>query len=160
MLSLTMEVLVWAAAVGSGLMAGVYAAFSGFIMRSFAGLPPADAVAAMNAINTTIVRSAFMPLFFGSTLVSVLLIIAGLLNWLEPWSLHALGAGTTYLTGMFLVTVFANVPLNNALAAAGNDDAGAHQAWQAYQTRWTRWNTVRAVASTLSLVICIDLLAG
>lgn len=159
-MSLAVEVLVWAAAIGSGLMAGIYAAFSGFIMRSFASLPPADAVAAMNAINTTILRSPFMPLFFGSTLVSALLMIAGALNWQEPWSLHALGAGTTYVAGMFLVTVFANVPLNNSLASAADDDAGAREAWQAYQTRWTRWNTVRAVSSTLSLLICIDLLAG
>ena len=39
------------AAIGAGLMAGVYFAFSGFIMRSLDQLGAAPATDAMNAIN-------------------------------------------------------------------------------------------------------------
>jgi uncharacterized membrane protein len=41
------------AALGAGLVAGVYFAFSAFIMRSFDLLGPARATDAMNAIRTS-----------------------------------------------------------------------------------------------------------
>ena len=67
--------LLWSAALGSGVIAGVYFAFSGFIMQSFSKIDASQAIAAMNSINKTILRSLFMPLFFGSSIISVLLII-------------------------------------------------------------------------------------
>ena len=63
--------LAWIMALCAGLMAGIYAAFSGFIMRSIATIGTASAITAMNAINTVILKSAFMPLFFGSTIVAI-----------------------------------------------------------------------------------------
>jgi uncharacterized membrane protein len=61
------------AAIGAGLMAGVYFAFSGFIMRSLDQLGAVPATDAMNAINEVILRSWFMALFFGSTLLYAVL---------------------------------------------------------------------------------------
>ena len=37
--------------LGTGLVAGVFCGFSTFVMRGLASLPPAQGVAAMNAIN-------------------------------------------------------------------------------------------------------------
>ena len=65
MLALSLTV----ATIGAGLMAGVYFAFSGFIMRSLDQLGASQAADAMNAINEVILRSWFMVLFFGSTLL-------------------------------------------------------------------------------------------
>ena len=154
------DLLLWSAMISSGLMAGIYFAFSGFIMRSFASLPADHAVSAMNAINTTILRSWFMPLFWGSTLVSGLLIILGLWQWGEPGAPGALVAGAVYLIGMFLVTAFRNVPLNHALANVSGGGEQARTIWHAYLSRWTRWNTVRVLASTVTFVICTGLLAA
>ena len=152
------ELLLWSAMISSGLMAGIYFAFSGFIMRSFTSLPAEHAVSAMNAINTTILRSWFMPLFWGSTLVSGLMIIVGLWQWGEPGAPGAMVAGAVYLVGMFLVTAFRNVPLNHALANVSGERG--RTIWHAYLTRWTRWNTVRVLASTVTFVICSGLLAA
>ncbi len=55
------------AAIGAGLMAGVYFAFSGFIMRCLDQLGASQATDAMNAINEVILRSWFMVLFFDSS---------------------------------------------------------------------------------------------
>jgi uncharacterized membrane protein len=158
MTSLYFELLLWSVAISSGLMAGTYFAFSGFIMRSFASLPFDHAVAAMNAINTTILKSVFMPLFFGSTVVSVLLIIAGLWHLGESGADRAVIAGAIYLVGMFVVTAYCNVPLNNALARADGRGEESRQMWDTYLSRWTRWNTVRALASTATFVVSIGLL--
>ena len=151
--------LAWIMALCSGLMAGTYFAFSGFIMRSFASLGPARAVAAMNAINSIILKSAFMPLFFGSTVIGMLMALLGFWQWGEPGAGLAVVAGLTYVIGMFVLTATANVPLNNALAKISGDSDEAAQAWAHYFNRWTRWNSVRAIASLATLVLCIELLS-
>lgn len=149
--------LVWVMAICSGLMAGTYMAFSGFIMRSFARLNTAAAIAAMNTINTVILKSSFMPLFFGSSVIALLLLLVGLWHWGEPGAGLATAAGLTYGIGMFVTTAAGNVPLNNALARVSGDDEEAERTWATYLERWTRWNTVRTVASLVTLVLCLDL---
>lgn len=42
--------------LGCGLVAGVFFGFSTFVMKALAQLPPAQGVAAMNAINVAAVR--------------------------------------------------------------------------------------------------------
>ena len=152
--------LTWIMALCSGLMAGIYLAFSGFIMRSFATLDTARAIAAMNAINITILKSPFMPLFFGSTLIALLMVLAGLWQWGEAGADRALAGGLIYAIGMFIITAAANVPLNEALAKVGGDGDEAVRTWAQYLKRWTRWNTVRTIASLATLVICIELLGN
>lgn len=152
--------LAWIMALCAGLMAGIYAAFSGFIMRSFATLDTARAIAAMNAINTVILKSSFMPLFFGSTFIALLMIIAGLWQWGEPGADRALAGGVTYVVGMFIVTAAGNVPLNNVLARVSGDGEEAARTWAHYLKRWTRWNTLRTIASLATLVICIEVLSS
>src|SRR5258705_6992637 len=43
-------------ALGAGLVAGVFFAFSSFVMAALARLPPAQAIAAMQSINVTVVN--------------------------------------------------------------------------------------------------------
>lgn len=154
--SVPVMVLVWSSVLGTGLMAGTYFAFSSFIMRAFASMPDNQGMAAMVAINETILRSAFMPLFFISTIVSLLLVIIGLWFWGDPGAFSAFFAGSVYLFGMFGITASENVPMNNKLAEARGGET-APDVWQLYLIRWTRWNSVRAVASGLAFVISVNL---
>lgn len=150
------SILAWVLALSSGVMAGVYLAFSSFIMRSLATLGADEGSAAMNAINTCILRSSFMPLFFGSTVVAAALAGIGIWQWGDLRATLAVAAGLTYVGGMFVVTAAFNVPLNTALANAQRGPA-AEQMWTTYTKRWTRWNTLRAVASLLTLALCLVL---
>lgn len=146
------------AAIGAGLMAGVYFAFSAFIMRSFDHLDPADAVDAMNSINEVILRSWFMPLFFGSTLLYFLMAVLALFNWSDTNAPLLLTASLTYLGGMFLCTIFFNVPQNNRLAQAKETGTDKTQLWSHYYRYWTRWNHLRATSSVIACVLTITLL--
>jgi hypothetical protein len=49
--SYLIRLLLWFGAIGCGLLAGVYFAFSAFIMTAFDRLEPAQGVSAMNSIN-------------------------------------------------------------------------------------------------------------
>jgi uncharacterized membrane protein len=138
-----------------GIMSGVYFTFSTFIMRSLDVLPAATAIEAMNAINRVILRSAFMPLFFGSTLLALVLVVTGLVYPESRAGYDGIAAGMIYFGGMFVCTVMRNVPLNDCLVdhVQGSDDA--EQAWKDYRTDWTRWNHVRSISSLVAMAILI-----
>ena len=159
MTSLIVTILLWVTALSSGVMAGVYFTFSTFIMRAFGTLEAPLAVAAMNAINIVILRSLFMPLFFGSSVISVLLVVAAVMNWGESGAGMALLAGLLYFLGMFVCTVLFNVPLNNALGALApsTDD---FQLWTHYLKTWTNWNHLRTISSVLTCSLCVWLLSS
>jgi len=151
--------LLWFSALGCGLMAGVYFAFSTFIMTSLGRLDQAAGIAAMNAINVDIVRSLFMPLFLGTTVASAALVVMGTLRLSEPGAASMIAGGGLYVLGMFVVTVTLNVPLNDALAAAQPSSPEAGMVWAAYLKDWVFWNHVRMVASVVASALFIVALA-
>ena len=142
--------LLWFSAVGCGVMAGVYFAFSGFVMTALSRIDQASGVAAMNSINTVILRSLFMPLFFGTTVVALILAVVAFFRWGTPGALSMLVGGVAYVLGMFVVTMLLNVPLNNVLQAAQPSIADAATTWARYLREWTMWNHVRTVASIVA----------
>jgi uncharacterized membrane protein len=152
--------LLWFSAVGCGLLAGLYFAFSAFIMTSLGRIDQAAGVSAMNAINADIVRSLFMPLFLGTTLACAILAVLACWRWQEPGAIAMLAGGVLYVAGMFAVTMAFNVPLNDALAAVDPSGSAAAPLWARYLTDWTFWNHVRTVASTAATVLFIVAIAA
>ena len=160
MIAFVTSAMLWGSAVGCGLMAGVYFAFSTFVMTSLGRVAPQAGAAAMNAINVDIVRSPFMPLFLGTTLMALALVVIALFNRDQPGAMAAVAGGVLYVFGMFAVTMAVNVPLNDALAAA--DPASAHGValWTRYVHDWTMWNHVRTVASAAACACFIAAIAA
>jgi len=153
-------VSLWCAAVGCGLMAGVYFTFSAFVMGALADIPAERGIAAMQSINRVILSSLFMPLFFGTTLLSVVLAGVAVFEWRDRGDLAMLVAGVVYLLSMFVCTAAFNVPLNNALDAVDPTSAEGAKLWARYLREWTRWNHVRTVGSTLACGLFIWSLAS
>jgi len=132
------------AALGSGLIAGLFFAFSAFVMKALALRPPAEGMAAMVSINRVILRSLFMPVFFGTALLSAAIAIYALVVR-APASPWLIVAALVYLLANIVVTMVWNVPLNNAIDRA--DPAADNSAlWARYVDRWTWWNHVRTLA--------------
>ncbi|MFB2550439.1 anthrone oxygenase family protein [Ensifer soli] len=152
MLTIVYTLCLWGAAIGCGLIAGVYFAFSAFVMRALSALPPESGAAAMQSINEVILRSAFMPLFVGTTLAALALVGIGIFRWGTPGAPEAVLGGATYVTGMVIVTLAFNVPLNSLLAgAAGGPEAA--KVWSRYLSDWTFWNHVRTGASLAACLL-------
>lgn len=147
--------LTWFSAVSSGIMAGVYFTFSSFAMRSFAELGDEAGARAMQSINRVILRSAFLPLFFASTLACAVLLVLGLLGYGGKGAVMMAAGGGVYIAGMFAVTVVGNVPLNNQLDAVDPASGESAKAWRRYLTRWTMYNHVRTLACILAMVLLI-----
>lgn len=152
------HVLTLLSALGCGLMAGLYFAFSAFIMTAFSRLPPANGTAAMNAINVAILNPLFFTVFFGTAAMCLVLAIAALADWQATPSAWLLAGSLLYLVGNIVVTIIFNVPLNNALAAAPVT-ANADSVWARYLTVWTAWNHVRALAclaATAAFIVALQ----
>ncbi|MDW3206180.1 MAG: anthrone oxygenase family protein [Alphaproteobacteria bacterium] len=153
-------ILLWVCALGSGLMAGIYFAFSTFLMTAFARIPQAHGISAMQSINTTIVKSLFLPLFFGTTLIGLFLAGWALYQWDRPGATLMLAGGLIYALCMFASTIVFNVPLNNALAAMDGASAEATAVWNRYLKEWVFWNHVRTVASLVACGLFIAAIAA
>ena len=67
----TPHALTLVAAVGSGLVAGVFFAFSSFVMPALRRLPDEQGISAMQSINKAAPTPVFMSALFGSAAVSL-----------------------------------------------------------------------------------------
>ena len=150
-----MLVAVTIALLGSALTAGVFFAFSSFVMKALARLPSSEGIAAMQSINIVVINLSFMGLFIGTAVLSLCLVGLALLRWNDPSAIFVLGAAVCYIAGSFFVTIFANVPLNDQLATLSSTDLISRNAWNHYLDRWTMWNHVRTAAAMVAALLYI-----
>jgi len=144
------------ALLGSAVIGGVFFAFSSFIMKALARVPPPEGIAAMQSINVVVLNPSFLGTFFGTAMISLL--VAGLATkgWGTPSAPYFLAGALMYFIGTFLVTIFGNVPLNNQLAESPAAEPTSVTVWEHYLDRWTLLNTVRtvaAMAAALSFIV-------
>ena len=151
--------LTFLAALGSGLIAGVFFIFSVAIMRSLERVP--GGMAAMQSINVVILNPMFLGVFMGTALVCVVLAIGSVVRWQQPGAMWMLAGALLYLAGSFGITAIFNVPMNNALVAADPSSAAGQDVWKNYLTNWTFWNHIRTVATlAASASLIAALVAG
>ena len=157
----TLFALTLIAALGSGLVAGAFFAFSTFIMGALGRLPAPQGIAAMQSINIVVINPWFMTAMFGTGLAAVALAIVAAIEWNEPQVYYQLAGSALYVIGTVLVTIAFNVPRNEALAAADPDHADSAGLWQRYLGEWTAWNHLRtAAALAAAALLTIAILEG
>ncbi len=134
------------AALGGGLIAGVFFAFSAFVMKALARLAPREGIAAMQSINLIVINPLFLSVFLGTAVVSAIILVSSLFRW-HTGAVYSIVGGALYLIGSLMVTVAFNIPRNDALARVAPDDPQSASVWARYVVSWTAWNHVRAAAS-------------
>ena len=146
------SLLTFFAALGSGLIAGTFFAFSAFVMNALARLPSHQGIAAMQSINIVVLNRLFLTVFTGTALVSLILLIISLFHWKDTSFVFILSGSLLYLLGSFLVTGVCNVPLNDSLANLDVKDAASASLWKEFIVNWKAWNHVRTIASLMAMV--------
>jgi uncharacterized membrane protein len=147
--------LTFTAALGSGLIAGTFFAFSAFVMRALERLPAKHGVAAMQSINIAVINPLFLSVFFGTGLVCAVLFVSALFGCNDSRSIWLIAGSLAYVLGCLMVTMTRNVPMNKALAGIAAEGPEAARHWPHYVSRWTLWNHVRATASLLAMICFI-----
>ena len=139
--------------VGSALSAGIFFAFSTFVMKALAQQPSAQGIATMQSINITVINPWFMVVFLGPAAVCIVLTIFLLLQWHQSVTVYWLAGSLLYLVGTIGVTLVCNVPLSDALAIVMPDSAEGTKLWARYLNDWTFWNHVRTVAALFAAAL-------
>ena len=146
-MSRLVQYLTLVTALGCGLSAGVFFAFSSFIMPALDRLAPGQSIRAMNSINKLAVTPVFMTALFGTALGCVGLGVWAVTSWGQPPAALVLAGCGLYIVGAIVVTMAANVPLNDALMNVDPAGADAAARWSGYLSDWTRWNHARAATA-------------
>ena len=138
-----------AATMTTGLMAGVYFSYGNAFMPGLGKTDDKTFVGAFQAVDRAILNPIFLGLGFLGT--AVLTLLAGLLQLQEkalPWIAVAF---VLYLITMIL-TIAVNVPLNDAIKAAGDpttiDVAAVRAAFD--ESRWRAFNLIRIILAVVA----------
>ncbi|HEY4008292.1 MAG TPA: anthrone oxygenase family protein [Pseudonocardia sp.] len=131
--------------LGSALVAGIFYAFSSFVMPALGRLPADQGIAAMQSMNITAIRPAFMSVMFGTALVCVVLITCAVRGWSSGYAVPLLVGSLLYLAGVIVLTIAFHVPLNDSLAVLDPAAAGSAGQWAGYLSRWGAGNQLRWV---------------
>jgi uncharacterized membrane protein len=145
--------LILVAGVGAGLTAGVFLAFSTFVMTGLGRAPAAVGVRAMQEINRAAPHPVFMLTLFGTALLAVGLATAAVGGRSPGWGLVVAGSAA-YLVCVVL-TIAYHVPRNEALAPLDPAGPGAAEVWRTYLSDWSRLNHLRTVSAATGSVLLL-----
>lgn len=144
--------------LSAALVAGVFLAFSDFIMRALKSSNPIGAIESMQEINVAVLRSVFLTMFFALVPAMIGLSIY-LISRLESAATSLVLVGTgIYILTVILVTIVGNVPMNEKLAKMPPNSPDTISYWRRYGTGWTRLNHVRTIGS-FATALCFLLAA-
>jgi uncharacterized membrane protein len=145
-------------ATTTALIAGLFYAWSCSVTLGLARLPDTIYLAFMQTTNKAILNPVFFISFMGT---AILLPVSTFLHYdstIPHRFLFLLTATLIYLIGGLGVTMFGNVPLNEALDAfnlqSASQEAIAAQRAK-FEGRWNNLNTIRTISSTLSIILVI-----
>ncbi|QBD82572.1 DUF1772 domain-containing protein [Ktedonosporobacter rubrisoli] len=147
------------AAITTGVIAGLFFGYQVSVIPAFKTLSDANYIAAMQAINAAIPQDPFFEFSFLGA--AVFLPVAAYLHRRSLRSLRFLllvAATLLYLIGTLGITIGANVPLNDALAAFSLHSSTPQQAAIArssFESPWNAWHLIRTIASIGALVLVI-----
>jgi uncharacterized membrane protein len=146
-------VLTLVTALGCGLVAGFFFAFSTCVMKALARLPAAQGMAAMQSINVVVINRLVMAALFGTALACAVLVVGAFVEWGEAYAVYLLLGGLLYLVGAIVVTIAYHVPRNDALATVDPNAPDAERTWNRYVRTWTVGNHVRTIATLASAAL-------
>jgi uncharacterized membrane protein len=137
-----------AATLITGLQAGTYFTWATGVMPGLARVDDRTFVEAMQGVNVAIVNPVFVSTFLGAPLLAGAAAVTtdGLAR---PWAI----AGTVLALATVVITAVGNIPLNNALDAAGqvHRNSGLAAVRAAFEPSWVRLNVLRSLTSAGAL---------
>ena len=152
MIDQLLSALTFVSALGCGLAAGIFYAFSALVMKALARIPAPQGIAAMQSVNLSVINPWFLTAFFGPAVLCAVLAVSLPFRWHRPGALFILFGSLFYLVGTMFVTFAFNVPMNDTLATVNPASADGATQWASYLTTWTNWNHVRTAAALMAAV--------
>ena len=137
-------------ALWSAVVAGVFSAFSEFIMSALLKAEPASGIEAMQHINRDVIKTQFVAGILSIAVFSILFALYSLAVFEGAALALLILAPLVYLPSVFAMTMIGNVPMNNRLDSLDHRSSAAHAYWLEYGRKWTRLNHFRSVGSVMT----------
>jgi uncharacterized membrane protein len=132
----------------TGLIAGLFYAWSVSVMPGLARTDDRTYVGALQGMNRAILNGWFFLTFMGAvivTAVAALLHLSGQSRGVLLWIV----IGLVLYIAVLVITFRVNVPLNNELDRANlNQLANPAELRARFESIWVRWNVIRALLNT------------
>jgi uncharacterized membrane protein len=146
------------AALFTGLLAGLFYGYECSVIKGLGNLQDEVYLQSFQSINKAIQNPYFFIIFMGS------LVVLPVATWLcyDKYSLLTfyllLAATVLYIVGVFGVTIFGNVPLNEALdrlnlQGSTVDEIAKQRA--IFETAWNQLHTIRTIAAVASFALVL-----
>ena len=146
------DLVLLGATLTTGLMAGLYFAFSVAVMPALSRASDRTFVETMQRVNVAILNGWFSLAFVGALLLGGAAVV---LHWRGPEraALPWIIAGVVLYAASLFITMAFNVPLNDKLAQAGDParirDLAAVRAQ--FESTWVHWTVARTLTSAAAL---------
>jgi uncharacterized membrane protein len=139
-------------------MAGIFFTWSNAVKPGIGKLNDIDYLSALQSMNRVILNSLFLIVFIG-TIISVALVPVFHFHFYPKnifWLLILIVI--IYWVGVFSVTVFGNIPLNEILdkrnlSVMNPNDLSLLR--DSIENRWNNFNLIRSISSALSFLLLI-----
>jgi len=153
-----MRALLALSIITSSLIAGLFYAYTCSVNPGLHQLPDDQYIAAMQAINIAIQNGLFFISFFGAMFF---LPLSAYMAFSRPFTRRfqlLFVAAVVYIIGVLGVTIFGNIPLNEALAVFDMRSATAaeitHQRVQ-FEGPWNAFHAIRTTCAVLAEVLVV-----
>lgn len=155
-MGLKLTILVIAALL-TGLSAGLCFTWSNAVTTGLSKLDNLNYLQAFQQMNRTIINPTFMVVFFGPFIAQTASIFL-LKNTSNTIFYIILGAALLYFSGLVLVTIFGNVPINELLDKTNLAEANTTQLQHLrnlFEVKWNQFHFVRTVTSCIAFILLL-----
>lgn len=153
------ETIILASAIFlTGLMAGIFFTWSNAVKPGIGKLGDIEYLRALQSMNRVILNNAFRIIFLGS-IIAVALVPVFYFN-LYPKNIFWLFVFTLviYWTGVFVVTVSGNIPLNDILDKTNLESITLEEIKtlrKSIELKWNNYNLIRCISSGITFILLI-----
>lgn len=142
----------------TGLLAGLFYGYECSVNKALSNLSNEGYLEAFQSINKTIQNPVFFLSFIGSFFLLIITTVWSFKSGETTSSYLLLSALLIYLVGVFGITIWGNVPLNEQLAKFSISTSSADAITlmrKAFEKPWNTFHTTRTFASILSFCLTI-----
>lgn len=140
----------------TALIGGLFYAYSCSVILGLGKLSDIEYLKSMQSINREILNPVFFMSFMGTA--ALLPVTMFVFRGQSPAFMFLLLASLVYLIGVFGVTIFGNVPLNNQLEQfdiVNSSVEAAKKMRTIFEDRWNFLNHIRSISSAISIILVI-----
>jgi len=142
----------------SGLVAGLFYGYDCSVVKGLGNLQDDAYLQSFQSINKAIQNPYFFMSFMGALLIFPLAGWLSYNNESAPTFYLLLSASLVYIFGVFCITIFFNVPLNEqldkfpTLSATENEISAMRKS---FENAWNSYHRIRTVAAIISFLLAI-----